>query len=291
MNNKLVGVFDSGVGGLTVVKQLQKIVPNYSIIYLGDTGRCPYGIKSRNIVKNFSEECVDFLSRFNVAVIVIACNTTSSVALSYLKQKFKIPLLGVIEPGVKKALGATKNLRIGVIGTKTTIESNSYASQILRYNPKAKVYSTSCPLFVPLVEEGWSEEKILQYIAEKYLSKLKTRKIDTLILGCTHYPLLKRTITKVVGEKVNLIDSAEQIAYKVKEITNNPNNCKFTPLEKTTTNPVRNEFSGKVREIALTESIRKKDKFFVTDDTEGFSKIAKRFLGRRLINAKKIKIG
>jgi glutamate racemase len=213
-----IGIFDSGLGGLTVAKSVNKLLPNENIIYFGDTARVPYGSKSPETVIKFSLEIVNFLISHNVKMIVIACNTSSSYAINKIIEQINIPVTGVIEPGVLEALSKTKNNKIGVIGTNATINSNIYSNKIRFQNKKIKVYSIACPLFVPLVEEGWLNKKITDSIIQEYLRTLKSASIDTIILGCTHYPLLEKKITKYFEKKVNIIDSGKVTAKYVKNI-------------------------------------------------------------------------
>jgi len=218
MRNSPIGVFDSGVGGLTVVKQLTGEMPNEDIVYFGDTARVPYGTKSPSTIKKFSIENVLFLMKHNVKLIIIACNTSSAIGLPFLSKYFSVPMIGVIKPGAKAAVRSTRNGRIGVIGTTATISSKAYENEIRAFNPKIRVYSKDCPLFVPLVEEGWAGDGIVDIAARKYLFPLKEKKIDTIILGCTHYPLLKSAIQKMMGKAVRLVDSAEETAKEAKNL-------------------------------------------------------------------------
>ncbi|MCX7661082.1 MAG: glutamate racemase, partial [Candidatus Omnitrophica bacterium] len=197
-----LGIFDSGVGGLTVVKEIKRILPYEDIVYFGDTAHLPYGAKSKETVIRLSIENILFLLKADVKLICVACNTASSVALPFIKEHFKIPLIGVIEPAVRLAINLTKNNRIGVIGTKATIQSRTYEKVIKELNPNIEVFSYACPLFVPFVEEGYIDGWILEKIARTYLAPLKRNRVDTLILGCTHYPLLKPLISRIMGEKV-----------------------------------------------------------------------------------------
>ncbi len=213
-----IGVFDSGVGGLTVVKQLMKTLPAENIIYFGDTARIPYGTKSEKTVRRFALEDSFFLLDKQVKMIVVACNTASSIAMPLLQEVLDIPVVGVIHPGAEAAVRATRNGKIGVIGTAATIRSGSYRKEILRLNPELQVLEQACPLFVPLVEEGWIEDEATYLIARRYLQHLIDNQIDTLILGCTHYPLLKNVLQKIVGPRVTLIDSGVETARIVKEI-------------------------------------------------------------------------
>lgn len=204
---KPIGVFDSGVGGLTVVKRLISALPNESIVYFGDTARVPYGSKSNETVIEYSIQNTKFLLKKNVKAVVVACNTASSIAIEVLKKEFDVPIIGMIEPGAKSALSTTHNKKIGVIGTRATINNKAYSNQLLKLNEKLEVFEKACPLFVPLAEEGWIEHKATYEIAEEYLRELREKDIDTLILGCTHYPILSKVIQQVIGKNVYLIDS------------------------------------------------------------------------------------
>ncbi len=207
-----IGVFDSGVGGLTVVSALRRRLPEESILYLGDTARLPYGDKSSRTVRRYTQRNVDFLMTRGVKAVVVACNTASALALDDLA--YPIPIWGVIEPGAAAAVAATQG-KIGVIATEATIRSDAYGRAIRRRAPEIEVLSQACPLFVPLVEEGWIDDSISRQIAERYLAPLLAANIDTLVLGCTHYPLLKSVLRQVVGETVQLVDSAATMAEKV----------------------------------------------------------------------------
>ncbi len=217
-SDKAIGVFDSGVGGLTVVHQLLKLLPGEEIVYFGDTARVPYGTKSSQTVMRFSRENLRFLKSKNVKLIVIACNTASSLVLPRLREEESIPVVGVIEPGAKAAVEATTANRVGVIGTPATINSGAYRDALNIIRPGIEVLSLACPLFVPLVEEGWLEDEVTYLTARKYLGPFIHYGADTLVLGCTHYPLLKKVISEIVGSKVALVDSAEETAKEVKRI-------------------------------------------------------------------------
>ena len=259
---KSIGVFDSGVGGLTVVKELIRQLPNEDIVYFGDTARVPYGIKSKETVIRFSIENILFLLKNEVKLICVACNTVSSFALPVIKRYFKVPIVGVISPGVREAVYATRNKRIGVIGTKGTIKSRAYETEIKQLDPSVKVTATACPLFVPFVEEGCLSGSAVREIAENYLKPLKSAKVDTLILGCTHYPLLKGMIKQVMGKNVTLIDSAEQVSIEVNRIL--------------------------AAEGLLNKAGRGNQHFYVSDNPEWFSSLAKTFLGRPIKNVKRV---
>ncbi len=262
--NRPIGIFDSGVGGLTVVKEIKKLLPHEDIIYFGDTARVPYGTKSKATITRFSIENVHFLLNYNVKMIVVACNTASSLSLEALKRFFKVPIVGVIQPGAFGAARLTQNNMIGVIGTRATISSNAYEKEIKRINQKIRVFSKSCPLFVPLVEEGMLDSDITYRIAEQYLIEMKTKKIDTLILGCTHYPLLKDVVKEVMGKRVNLVDSACEVAKDVRELLLENNILKRNGHEKS------------------------KIKFFVSDEPVKFAALGKKFLGYKLESIRKV---
>lgn len=216
--NAPVGVFDSGVGGLTVAREIMRQIPNEKIIYFGDTARVPYGGKSRETVTRYSEQIVRFLRTFQVKTIVVACNTASAYALDTLEQAADIPILGVIKPGAKTATDVTRNGRIGVIATEATIGSHMYTKYINNLSSAVTIYEKACPLFVPLVEEGLWEDPVTDEIARRYLSELVDIDIDTLILGCTHYPLIRSTLGRIVGEKVTLVNPAYETAIELKQM-------------------------------------------------------------------------
>ena len=207
-----IGVFDSGIGGLTVVRELMRQLPNESIIYFGDTARVPYGPKSPDTVLRYSREIIEFLKGEGVKAVVVACNTATAHALSALREENDLPIVGVIEPGSRAAARATRSGRVGVIGTQGTINSRAYERAIAAASPATKITALACPLFVPLVEEGWLDTEVTRLVAREYLHSFATDHVDTLVLGCTHYPLLKPVIGNVVGRDVRLIDSAEETA-------------------------------------------------------------------------------
>lgn len=213
MKNLPIGVFDSGLGGLTVVKAIRKELPGEKLVYFGDTARIPYGTKSPETIVRYARQVIRFfLKEEKVKCVVVACNTSSAWALETVRKEFPIPVLGVIDPGAYAAVSATRNGRIGVIGTEGTVASGAYVRAIHKIFPKATVHSKACPLFVPLVEEGKLTGPVTEAVAREYLKPLLKAKIDTLVLGCTHYPLLKRTLAKVVGKGVRIVDSAEETA-------------------------------------------------------------------------------
>lgn len=213
-----IGIFDSGLGGLTVLSAVRARLPQEDIIYFGDTARVPYGSKSREAVTGYARQIAAFLLSRGVKMIVIACNTASAYALDTLRKNLSIPVIGVIEPGAERAVIMSRTGRIGVIGTEGTIRSSSYTAAIRRRTPRAVVFGQACPLFVPLVEEGWTGHPVTRLVAQEYLAPLARRRIDTLVLGCTHYPLIKPVIQKIVGPKVQLVDSAEATAERVAAI-------------------------------------------------------------------------
>jgi glutamate racemase len=213
-----IGVFDSGIGGLTVVRELIRQLPNESIIYFGDTARVPYGPKSPDTVVRYSREITDFLRGEGVKAVVVACNTATAHALPILREENDLPIVGVIEPGSRAAARATRTKRVGVIGTQGTIRSGAYERAIASVEPGADITALACPLFVPLVEEGWLDTEATRLIAREYLEPMANADIDTLVLGCTHYPLLKKVIGSVVGRDVRLIDSAEETAAETGEV-------------------------------------------------------------------------
>lgn len=265
LHRRPIGVFDSGIGGLTVARALFEILPNEDIIYLGDTARLPYGTKSKETVILYSIECLKFLLSKKVKMVVVACNTASSVAVPFLQKITKLPVIGVIIPGAESAAMKTKNYKVGVIGTRGTVNSKSYQNQIKKVNKNIKVFSQACSLFVQLAEDGWTDNKIAELTAKEYLKDLKNEGVDTLILGCTHYPILKKTIRKVVGSNIKLIDSGEEAAKEVKNILSQKN-------------------------LLTSQKKKGEHKFFVTDFPNNFHQIAERFLGKKIKNVKLVKL-
>lgn len=213
-----IGIFDSGVGGLTVAREIMRQIPNEKIIYFGDTARVPYGSKSKETVTRFSQQIVRFLRTFDVKTIVVACNTASAYALDTLEQESDIPIIGVVKPGAKTAASVTRNGRIGVIATEATIGSKIYSSYIKELNDNVTIYGKACPLFVPLVEEGLWQDPVTDEIAKRYLTELIDIDIDTLILGCTHYPLIRSTLGKIMGDGVELVNPAYETAVELKQM-------------------------------------------------------------------------
>lgn len=217
-NDKPIGVFDSGIGGLTVAREIMLQLPQESIVYFGDTARVPYGSKSPEAVTQFAFEGLNFLLSQDVKMVVVACNTVSATCLPELQKSSKVPVVGVINPGARAATGTTRNKVVGVIGTERTIKSHAYEEAIHRIDKDIQIFSRACPLFVPLVEEGWLENEAALYTARTYLEPLIVEGIDTLVLACTHYPLLKHTLKKVVGDEIRLVDSAYETAKEVARI-------------------------------------------------------------------------
>lgn len=215
-----IGVFDSGVGGLTVAREIMRQIPQERIVYFGDTARVPYGSKSTNTLIRYTRQIIRFLKTRGVKAIVVACNTASAVALEAVRDELDIPIIGVVRPGAKVAVEATKNKKIGIIGTETTVNSGMYVKLIQEMEPDAKVIGKACPLFVPLVEEGWIKDSVTEEVARRYLSDLQKSDIDTLILGCTHYPLLRHMVGDIMGEQVTLVNPAYETAVELRALLN-----------------------------------------------------------------------
>lgn len=213
-----VGVFDSGVGGLTVVREMIRHLPDENIVYFGDTARVPYGSKSRNTIIRFSEQIIRFLETRQVKAIVIACNTASALALETVRDEFDVPILGVVIPGARAAVEATRNYKVGVVGTDATVQSGMYTKVIQEMNSKIQVIEKACPLFVPLVEEGFKEHAVTQEVIEYYLESLRDTDIDAMILGCTHYPLLRSKIRAYMGKKIQIVNPAYETAMDLKKV-------------------------------------------------------------------------
>lgn len=252
-----IGIFDSGVGGLTVVGKIGQILPSEDLVYFGDTARVPYGTKSKETVTKFSVENVEFLMEHDVKLVIVACNTASSLSLDFLKRCFRVPVIGVIEPGAREAASATRNNRIGVIGTHATVSSGAYEKAVARINPRYSVWTQACPLFVPLVEEGWADRDVTAQVAREYLAPLKAKSVDTLIMGCTHYPILKDVIQGIMGRKVILVDSAREVAKEARDILD----------------------AGGLLNGAKHKG---EHRFFVSDEPNRFVKIGEKFLKRRI---------
>jgi len=256
-NSRPIGVFDSGIGGLTVVRALAHHLPRENIVYFGDTARVPYGPKSAQVVREYAAQDTDVLLQHNVKMIVIACNTVSAVALDVVQKRAKVPVTGVIIPGAQAAARATAKKRVGIIGTVGTINSNAYTNAIRQIDPGIQVFGQACPLFVPLAEEGWTNHKATVLIAKEYLFPLTLEKIDTLILGCTHYPLLKDVISEVLHNAVTLIDSGEATAEAVRTLLDE-------------------------LDLRNTSTLKPNLQFYVSDVPHKFTEVGERFLGQRL---------
>lgn len=223
-----IGVFDSGVGGLTVVREIMRQIPNERIIYFGDTARVPYGSKSKDTITRYSRQIVRFLQSHQIKTIVVACNTASAYALDEIEKEVDVPMIGVVKPGAKTAAEVTRSGRIGVIGTEATIHSQLYGKYIKELNRDVTIYGKACPLFVPLVEEGLWQDPVTDEIASRYLAELIDLEIDTLILGCTHYPLIRSTIGKIMKESVSLVNPAYETARELKEMLEQQGNLNDT---------------------------------------------------------------
>jgi glutamate racemase len=281
MNDKPIGIFDSGVGGLTVTKAIIDLLPNENIVYFGDTARVPYGNKSKETIIKYSIQNTKFLLQFKIKLLVVACNTSSSYAIPTLKKMFKnLKIIEVVTPGARAAVEYTKNYKIGIIGTKATIKSMSYVKAIKKICKKAKVYCQPTPLFVPLIEEGWvdkirsinndfyqtvNHENILRQLSVEYLAPLKKYGIDVLVLGCTHYPAIKNIIQDIIGEEVTIVDSSVETAKEVKRVI---------------------EQNG-LKKISTTKP---EYQFFVSDDPVSFKKIGSLLLEREIKYVKKVRV-
>lgn len=256
VKSRPIGIFDSGIGGLTVTKEIVKKLPKESILYLGDTARVPYGTRSRQVITKFALELTDFLLKREVKCLVVACNTISAVALLEIEKVSPVPVIGVVKPAVRKAAKYTKIKKIGVIGTPGTIQSKAYENEIRKIDPKITVISAGCPLFVPLAEEGLHKHKATKLVAKDYLKGIIASKVDTLILGCTHYPLLYETISETVGPNVTLIDSAGPTTEELQKVL-------------------------KERDL-LSERSNPTYEFLVTDAPERVHRVAGRFFGEAI---------
>lgn len=266
MNKQSVGVFDSGIGGLTVLRKIFRELPGEGTLYLGDTARVPYGIRSAETIARYSFENTEFLVAKGVKLLVVACNTVSAVSLEEIKARLSIPVIGVIEPGARAAVAATKNKRVAVVGTEATINSGAYCRIIKALDNGIDVTSLACPLFVPLAEEGLTDDDIALMVTEKYLGNIRNSGIDTLVLGCTHYPLLRDVIAKVMGSGVTLVDSATETVREIKEVLTGYN-------------------------LYNNSSVEPSRLFYVTDSPERFVRVGERFLGQKIKHIEKIIIG
>ena len=265
MDGRSIGIFDSGLGGLTTVKEAMAQMPAEHIVYFGDTGRVPYGSRSMETITRYVKDDIDFLLEKDVKLIIAACGTASAVALPRIKDDYDIPIIGVVEPASKKAVEVSQTGRIGVLGTGATISSDKYNACILSMNPNAVVTKKACPLFVPLVENGHTDDTVARLIAEEYLAPLKEAKVDSVILGCTHYPHLARLIGELMGENVVLVNSGAETARYAYE---------------------------KLKEMdALSDRTEGDAEFFVSDSVENFTQLGSLFLGRPIIHISEVKIG
>ena len=265
INKAPIGVFDSGVGGLTVVKEIMNQLPGEEIIYFGDTARLPYGSKSKKTVITYTRQIVRFLMNKDVKAIVIACNTASALALETVKSEVDIPIIGVVKPGAMVAARTTRNGRIGVIATEATINSGIYSEVLSETNPKVQVFGKACPLFVPLVEEGLIDDPVTYEMVKRYTDVLLEKHIDTLVLGCTHYPLLRKSIRKIVGEDIVLVNPAYETAKSLSEVL--------------TEKGLRNDSTPKLNH-----------KFYVSDGAEKFKQFANTILPCEVMETKDINI-
>jgi len=265
VNPRPIGVFDSGVGGLTVFRALEQAAPHESLVYYGDTARVPYGTRSPETVVRYSLEAAEFLRGHEIKMLLVACNTASSVALGPLSDVAGVPVIGVIDPGARRAATSSETGRIGVIGTRATIQSQAYPTRIRALRPQAEVLSRACPLFVPLAEEGWTDGSITKQIAQHYLARFRQAHVDTLVLGCTHYPLLQGVIGEVMGPKVRLVDSAESVAADVAAILRSRPELAADP-----------------------DASDPEHHFFVTDAPGPFQQVAERFLGRPIARLEQV---
>ncbi len=256
MDNRPIGIFDSGLGGLTCVKKVMELLPGENIIYFGDTSRVPYGSRSSDTIVRYTGQNIRFLKTFDIKLIVIACGTASSAALPMIRDEFDTEIIGVLNPACHAAARATRNGKIGVIGTQGTVRSGKYAETLKGIHPAFEVYSKACPMFVPLVENGYTQGEVTSLIAEEYLQELKDKEIDTLILGCTHYPLLKETIGRIMGETVTLIDAGAETAVYAKERL--------------------------AKDGMLAEGNQGKIQYYVSDTVDGFCDIAQVFLQKKI---------
>ena len=260
-----IGVFDSGIGGLTVVRAIQQRLPGETILYFGDTARTPYGAKSPETLVRFSLENARFLSKQKIKMLVVACNSSSAYCLPALRKELGVPVIGVIEPGARAAVGRQKRQHVGVIGTAATIRSGAYQAALKELEPSTRVSSAACPLFVPLVEEDWMNHSVTTTIAKEYLLPLKKKGIDTLVLGCTHYPLIKNVIRKVMGKGIAMVDSAQETAREVEE-----------HLEMDNLVSSRKKVASKMH------------RFWVSDVPERFAKVGRRFLGHPMADVRHV---
>ena len=269
MSEEPIGLFDSGIGGLTVAREIMRNLPNEQIVYFGDMARLPYGNKSRETVIRYSEQITRFLLTQNIKAVVIACNTASAMALEAVGEKAGLPVLGVVEPGALMAVKATKTKRVGVMATASTTASMSYNRAISRLDPEVMTYGQACPLLVPLIEEGWIDDTVTRQVLDRYLAPLLEKDVDTIILGCTHYPLLRKVIRSMVGPSITLINPAYETALALKEMLEEKQIMRMKPAEEGTPYPYR---------------------FFVSDDAQRLDSFAKSILPVDVRSAKMIPI-
>ncbi len=266
LTDRPIGIFDSGVGGLTVFRALERLLPDESLIYLGDTARIPYGTRSTETVQRYALEDAQFILAKEVKAIVIACNTASALAADFLRSRIDLPIIGVIRPGARRAVDETRSHCIGIIGTEATIASGAYQRAIHNINPEIEVIAVACPLFVPLAEEGWTTHAVTEMVAREYLARLCDSPADALVLGCTHYPILRPIIERVMGEKVRCIDSGEEVALEVaRQIEENG--------------------------LARAKGEPRAEYFYVTDSAARFRRVAELFLGRPLLTLEVVELG
>ncbi len=265
MDNRPIGVFDSGLGGLSCIREIMRIMPGEDVIYFGDTGRVPYGSRSQETLMKYVKQDIRFLTGFDIKMIIIACGTASSAALPWIGDELDIPITGVVQPASKKAVEATKTGRIGVIGTAATVKYGKYVEDIKKINPAAEIFQKACPMFVPLVENGYADSEVTDIIAREYLQEIKEKNVDTLIMGCTHYPLLKEKIQKIMGSNVSLIDSGGAAADSA--------------------------YDWLKQNDMLSDRKNGNYKYYVSDSTEDFAKLGSMFLDRYICeNVEKIDI-
>ncbi len=261
-----VGVFDSGVGGLTVFRAVERRLPNESLVYLGDTARIPYGVRSAATVERYALECATFVQSKGVKAIVIACNTASALAANYLRSRCAVPVIGVIRPGSRAAVERTRNGRIGVIATEATVASGAYERAMLAIQSGLEVTSRACPLFVPLAEEGWLNHPVTFQVAEEYLAVLRESRVDTLVLGCTHYPILRPVIERTLGDQICYVDSGEAVAETLAQLLDEQG-------------------------LVSRSGVLRTEEFYVTDSAARFRRVAELFLGRQLESVETVELG
>lgn len=265
MSNRPIGVFDSGLGGLTVLKEINKLLPNENVVYFGDTARVPYGSRSKDTVIQYTFQAINFLISQNVKAIVIACNTATARALKLAQEKYDIPIIGVIEAGARTAAYTTKNNIVGVIGTQGTINSKAYNIEISKLNKDIRIIDKACPLFVPIVEEGWYNTDVAHLTVKRYLQELIDKGIDSLVLGCTHYPLLKKTIGEVVGENIILVNPAKETAKDLEKVL-------------------------QLNKLLKDEDTKSNYQYYVSDIPEKFALLASEFLNKEIHNINNVNI-